>query len=55
MASRPEPRILSSDRLDNAIVVSFEDGRTALFSAILLDSTFAQAEDLTDLPAYDDD
>jgi hypothetical protein len=54
MATNSEPRIISSDRLHNAIIVAFEDGRTALYSAALLYEAFAQAEDLTDLPAKDD-
>lgn len=51
MDIKSDPRIVSSDRLDNAIVVSFADGRTALYSAALLDSIFPQAEDVTHLPA----
>jgi hypothetical protein len=40
---RPDPRIIKSDRLDNAIVVAFDDGTTALYSAALLYATLSQA------------
>jgi hypothetical protein len=40
---RPDPRIIKSDRLDNAIVVAFDDGKTALYSAALLYVTLSQA------------
>jgi hypothetical protein len=43
MEKSPNPRIISSDRLDNAIVVSFDDGKTALYSATLLYATLSQA------------
>jgi hypothetical protein len=43
MDTRPEPRIVSCDRMDNGIVVSFDDGKTALYSAALLHATLPQA------------
>ena len=43
MDARPEPRIVSSDRMDSGIVVSFDDGKTALYSAALLHATLPQA------------
>ena len=43
MEKRPDPRIIKSDRLDNAIVVAFDDGKTALYSAALLYATLSQA------------
>jgi hypothetical protein len=43
MDIRPEPRIVSCDRMDSGIVVSFDDGKTALYSAALLHATLPQA------------
>jgi hypothetical protein len=43
LEKRPDPRIIKSDRLDNAIVVAFDDGNTALYSAALLYATLSQA------------
>jgi hypothetical protein len=43
MDARPEPRIVSCDRMDGGIVVSFDDGKTALYSAVLLHATLPQA------------
>ena len=40
---RPDPRIIKSDRLDNAIVVAFDDDKTALYSAVFLYATLSQA------------
>jgi hypothetical protein len=42
--SRPNPRITFSDRIDNGIIVGFEDGRTAYYSAELLHLTLPQAQ-----------
>ena len=39
-----ESRITFSDRMDNGIVVGFDDGMTALFSAALLHDTLPQAK-----------
>jgi hypothetical protein len=41
--THPPPRIINSDRLDSGIVVSFEDGRSALYSAELLYTNLANA------------
>jgi hypothetical protein len=43
MDIRPEPRIVSCDRVDSGVVVSFDDGKTALYSAVLLHATLSQA------------
>jgi hypothetical protein len=41
---RPNPRITFSDRIDNGIVVGFDDGKTAYYSAALLHATLPQAQ-----------
>ena len=55
MEIRPEPRITYVERMSGGVVVTFEDGRCAVYSAALLNATFSQAEDLTDLPNPDDE
>jgi hypothetical protein len=40
------PRIVLSDRVDNGIVVSFDDGRTVRYPAALLYAVLHQAEEL---------
>ena len=39
-----ESRISYSDRMDNGIVVGFDDGNTAYYSAALLHTTLPQAQ-----------
>ena len=46
MDTRPGPRIVSSDRLHNGVVVSFDDGKTVLYSAALLYATLPQAHEI---------
>jgi len=44
MEGRPEPRIIFSDRLENGIVIGFDDGKTAYYSAALLHAALPQAQ-----------
>ena len=44
MDGHRESRITFSDRMDNGIVVGFEDGKTAYYSAALLHATLPQAQ-----------
>jgi len=44
MDGRREARVIFSDRIDGGIVVGFEDGKTALYSAALLHATLPQAQ-----------
>jgi len=44
MDGRRESRITFSDRMDNGIVVGFDDGKTAHYSAALLHATLPQAQ-----------
>ena len=39
-----KPRIIFSDRMDNGMVVGFDDGKSAYYSAALLHDTLAQAQ-----------
>ena len=40
----PNPRITFSDRMDNGIVVGFDDDKIAYYSAALLHATLSQAQ-----------
>jgi len=44
MDGRRESRITFSDRMDNGIVVGFDDGKTAYYSAALLHATLPQTQ-----------
>jgi hypothetical protein len=48
------PRIVSSDLFDGGILVSFEDGTTAMFSAAVLYANLFQAEAVRDVDQEDD-
>jgi len=39
-----EPTVIFSDRMDNGVVIGFEDGKTAFFPARLLYSMLPQAQ-----------
>lgn len=42
------PKIISADRLEGGVIVSFEDGRCAIYSAALMYATLSQAREVTD-------
>jgi hypothetical protein len=41
-----EQEILSVDKLDNGVVVTFKDGRSGFYSGALLSEMFTRAEDM---------
>ncbi len=41
--------VISADRLNGAVIISFNDGRCAFYSADLLYSILPNAQDITDL------
>ena len=43
------PHIVYVERLNGSVVIGFDDGKTALFSAALLHNILPQAKDITDL------
>ncbi len=47
MEAHSEPRILSADRLDNSVLIAFDDGRCAVYSAALLYATLSQADEVS--------
>ena len=48
METRPAPRIVYVDRLDNRVVIGFDDGKTALYSADLLYSIVVTAQEMVE-------
>jgi hypothetical protein len=46
METQPEHRVISEDRTRRGLVITFEDGKSALYSASLLHITFSQAEEV---------
>jgi hypothetical protein len=46
METNLKPRIIDAERLRDGVVITFEDGKSALYSASLLQSFFSQAEEM---------
>jgi hypothetical protein len=46
METRSQPRIVSAERLADGVVVTFDDGRCAVYSVSLLYTTLPQAEEV---------
>jgi hypothetical protein len=44
IAGHPSPHVTFSDRMNNGIVVGFDDGKTAYYSAVLLYASLPQAQ-----------
>lgn len=44
MGDRSSPRVIEVERVGGNVLIMFDDGRCAIFSAALLDSVFSQAE-----------
>jgi hypothetical protein len=44
MAEHPESRVVFSDRIDGGMIISFDDGTTAYYSAALLRAVLPQAQ-----------
>jgi len=40
----PNPRVTFSDRMNSGLVIGFDDGKTAYYSAALLRATLPQAQ-----------
>ncbi len=48
MKEQASPHILSADRLDGSVLITFNDGRCAIYSSDLLYSALPQAKELND-------
>lgn len=49
MKDPKEPHVVSADRLDGSIIITFEDGRCGVYSSDLLYQTLPLARELHDL------
>jgi hypothetical protein len=48
MKNEPSPRIAFVDRLEDGVVITFDDGRCAIYSSALLHRSLAQAKEVLD-------
>ncbi len=48
MKSQEEPHVVSADRLNASVIITFNDGRCAVYSSALLYAALPQAEELYD-------
>ncbi|AXC16075.1 hypothetical protein ACPOL_6867 (plasmid) [Acidisarcina polymorpha] len=46
MPPTPSPLVIEAQRLDGGVIVTFDDGRCAVYSAILLYATLPQAQEV---------
>jgi hypothetical protein len=46
METQRAPRVISADTLKRGVVITFDDGKRALYSSDLLHGSFPQAEEL---------
>jgi hypothetical protein len=44
MKPNPNPRVVEAERMDNGVIITFDDGKYAIYPASLLYATFAKAE-----------
>jgi hypothetical protein len=45
METDPPPRVIDAERLEDGLIISFADGKTAVYTASLLHSVFSQAQE----------
>jgi hypothetical protein len=48
MENHSDPRIVGADRLAGGVVITFDDGKAALYPASLLYATLPQAQQIAD-------
>jgi hypothetical protein len=46
MEDKPIPRIIEASRLKDGVLITFEDGRCAVYSTAFLDAMFPNADEL---------
>ncbi len=54
MPSERTPHLVSADRLSDSVVITFDNGQSAKYSAVLLYSIFTQAEEADYTNSYDE-
>jgi hypothetical protein len=55
METAPPPHVIDAERLQDGVIITFEDGKTAVYSDSLLHRFFSQAQELQrieDILAY---
>ena len=55
METNSEPRILDAERFDGGVLIGFDNGRVALYSAALLYTMFHQAVEIDESITIDED
>lgn len=45
-----QPRVIEAERLRDGVIISFEDGKSAVFSASLLYETLPKAREIVSAP-----
>ena len=46
METAPPPHVIDAERLQDGVIITFEDGKTAVYSDSLLHRFFSQAQEL---------
>jgi hypothetical protein len=46
METDPPPRVIDVERLEDGLIITLADGKTAVYTASLLQSVFSQAQEL---------
>ncbi len=49
-----EPRIIYAERLGGGVIITFADGKCAVFSALLLHNTLSQADEVNELDTHEE-
>ena len=55
MKTDSAPQVVSAEKLDGGVVISFEDGRSAVYSAELLSEIFRQAREIPEEDEHEDE
>jgi hypothetical protein len=50
MKAQPDPHIAEAERIDGGVLITFVDGKSALYSAALLQAMFSQADEVVAQP-----
>jgi hypothetical protein len=53
MENSADRRIIFTERVDNAVIVTFDDGKCILYHAAFLYANLHQGDDITDVPNSD--
>jgi hypothetical protein len=48
MENRSEHRVVDAERLGDGVIITFDDGKSAVYSASLLQAIFTQAQEVNE-------